>query len=204
MLTVMGAIRITGGALGGRQITVPPSGVRPSQDRLRQGVFSSLGAFVGGTRVLDLFAGSGALGFEALSRGAASVCWVERHPGTVAVLQRTVRDISAAVPGALLRVIRGDAMDPDRYGPHGPFDLVFADPPYGPGMESDLLPRLLVLLCRPAILATGAVLVYEQPAAAPIASSPSWDLVRERKSGDSRWLLYRLRGEEPAPAPREP
>ena len=95
-------------------------------------------------------------------------------------------------------------MDPDRYGPHGPFDLVFADPPYGPGMESDLLPRLLVLLCRPAILATGAVLVYEQPAAAPIASSPSWDLVRERKSGDSRWLLYRLRGEEPAPAPREP
>jgi 16S rRNA (guanine966-N2)-methyltransferase len=186
-------IRITGGGLGGRRIAVPPSGVRPSQDRLRQGVYSSLGAFVEGARVLDLFAGSGALGLEALSRGAASVCWVERHPKTFAILQRNVRDLSTATPGARLRTVRADAMDPDRYAPHGPFDLVLADPPYGPGTEADLLPRLLVSLGRPGLLAAGAVFVYEQPAAAPIASNPSWELVRERESGDSRWVLYRLR-----------
>jgi 16S rRNA (guanine966-N2)-methyltransferase len=186
-------IRITGGGLGGRRIAVPPSGVRPSQDRLRQGVYSSLGAFVEGARVLDLFAGSGALGLEALSRGAASVCWVERHAGTFAVLQRNVRDLAGTLPHARVRVVRGDAMDPARYAGYGPFDLVLADPPYASGTEADTLRKLLGLLAAPGILGPCAVFVYEQPASAPILSDPSWDLLRERESGDSRWLLYRLR-----------
>ena len=192
----MGMIRITGGALGGRRITVPASGVRPSQDRLRQGVFSSLGTFVDGASVLDLFAGSGALGLEALSRGAASVCWVERHPGTCAVLQRNTRELSADMPGVRVRVVRADAMDPARYAPHGPFNLVLADPPYAPGEDAGILPRLLRLLAESGAMAGGGILVYEQPRTAPIPSDPAWELLRDRDSGDSRWLLYRLRTQE--------
>lgn len=186
-------IRITGGVLGGRRIAVPPSGVRPSQDRLRQGVFSSLGSFVEGARVLDLFAGSGAYGLEALSRGAASVCWVEKHSGTCAVLQRNVADLAAAVPEARVRVMRGNAMDPAVYSARGPFDLVFADPPYAPGEESRMLPGLLRALVESATIAPRGVLVFEQQAGAAIASDPAWDLLRERESGDSRWLLYRVK-----------
>lgn len=186
-------IRITGGVLGGRRIAVPPSGVRPTQDRLRQGVFSSLGSFVEGVRVLDLFAGSGAYGLEALSRGAASVCWVEKHPGTCAVLQRNVADLAAAVPEARVRVMRGNALDPAVYSTRGPFDLVFADPPYAPGEESRMLPSLLRALAESAAIAPRGVLVFEQPAGAAIASDAAWDLLRERESGDSRWLLYRAK-----------
>lgn len=186
-------IRISGGTLGGRRIAVPPSGVRPSQDRLRQGVFSSLGSCVAGARVLDLFAGSGAYGIEALSRGAVSVCAVEKHAGTFAVLQRNIRALTGDLPDARARAVRGNAMEPAGYAAHRPFDLVFADPPYASGTESETLPRLLRLLAESDVMAAGGVLVYEQSATAPIASDPAWELRRERESGDSRWLMYRVR-----------
>lgn len=185
-------IRISGGTLGGRRIAVPPSGVRPSQDRLRQGVFSSLGAAVEGARVLDLFAGSGAYGIEALSRGAVSDCAVEKHAGTCTVLQQNLRTVAGDLPAARLRTVRGDALQPAGYAAHGPFDLVFADPPYAPGEEAGILPRLLRLLAESGVLAPDALLVYEQPARALAATDPAWTLLRERDSGDSRWLLYRL------------
>ncbi|MBU4460896.1 MAG: 16S rRNA (guanine(966)-N(2))-methyltransferase RsmD [Verrucomicrobia bacterium] len=188
----MGTIRISGGTLGGRRIAVPPSGVRPTQDRLRQGVFSSLGSSVAGARVLDLFAGSGAYGIEAVSRGAASVCAVEKHPGTCAVLQRNLHALAADLPDARMRAVRGDALQPAGYAAHGPFDLVFADPPYAPGEEAGTLPCLLRRLAESGVLAPAALLVYEQPARALSASDPAWTLLRERDSGDSRWLLYRL------------
>lgn len=194
----VGMIRISGGALGGRRIAVPPSGVRPSQDRLRQGVFSSLGSCVAGARVLDLFAGSGAYGIEALSRGAVSVCAVEKHAGTCAVLRRNLLALAGDFPDARARGIRGNALEPAGYAAHGPFDLVFADPPYASGQEAGTLPRLLRALAESGVLAPGALLVYEQPARAAAVADSAWELLRERDSGDSRWLLYRL---APAPPP---
>ena len=196
-------IRITGGRFGGRRIAVPPSGVRPSQDRLRQGVFSSLGQAVEDARVLDLFAGSGAYGLEAFSRGAASVCWVERHPRTCAVLERNVRDLAPEALHSGSRVIRADAMNAAAYAGRAPFDLVFADPPYAPGQKAGYLERLLRLLADAAVIGSGGVLVYEQPAGAPIISDPAWDLLRERRVGDSEWRLYRARLPSSGPPPDE-
>ncbi|MBI3987315.1 MAG: RsmD family RNA methyltransferase, partial [Lentisphaerae bacterium] len=141
-------MRITGGVLGGRRLRVPSGPVRPTQDRVREALFSSLAAFIPGARVLDLFAGSGAVGLEALSRGAAFVCWVESNRRVFAVLHENIRtlagDASARMgpkedagglpPGidpAVAGLVLREALDfLSAAPPEAPFDLVFADPPY--------------------------------------------------------------------------
>ena len=111
-------MRITSGHLKGRTIRVPAAGVRPSQDRLRESLFSSLGGRLDGWRVLDLFAGSGALGLEAWSRGAHEVVWIESHPRTFAVLRENVRALCLpeAETTRHARCVRGDAMSLQRWG----------------------------------------------------------------------------------------
>ena len=184
-------MRITGGEWGGRQIRVPKSGVRPSQDRLRQALFSSLGAAVAGARVLDLFAGSGALGLEALSRGAAFTCWVEQHPKAFETLRENVRALNGEDCTRAL-CVRGDAMDLPALERTGRvFDLVLADPPYETGACAGLLPRLLAALAQSPLLAPEGLLMYEQSADEPPAAAPGWELLRDRTMGGSRWLLYR-------------
>jgi 16S rRNA (guanine966-N2)-methyltransferase len=186
----MGLIRITGGIYGGRRITAP-AGIRPAQDRLRQGVFSSLGsAAVEGARVLDLFAGTGAYGIEALSRGAASVCWVERDPKVARVLEANVRSIAQDAAAAQVPIVRADAMDLVRYSGFGPFTLIFADPPYEPGARESVLPRLLRAFGETDAVPENGILVYEQAASAPAASDPAWTLLRDRAVGGSRWVAY--------------
>ncbi len=138
----MGTLRIVAGELRGRRIRVP-SGVRvrPTPDKVREALFDILGQHLSGTRVLDACAGTGALGFEALSRGAESATFIEEDPLVVAVLRRNALDLGVA---SRSRVLAGKAeLLISRRGTGGPFDLVLADPPYAGHLREAILSALL-------------------------------------------------------------
>jgi len=165
---------VIAGELGGRRLRAPRgAATRPTAERVREAVFSMLGE-LGGLRVLDLFAGSGALGIEALSRGAAHATFVERAPAPLAALRANL-----AALGLLERstVRAGDALTALR-GP-GTYDLVFLDPPYA--MAEALAGELERAL--PAVLAAGARVVSESDRRAPPALA--LPLERERRYGDT-------------------
>lgn len=119
--------RIVAGVAGGRRLAVPPKGTRPTSDRVREALFSAVESAVDldGARVLDLYAGSGALGLEALSRGAASATFVESASGALSVLRKNVAAVG--LPGV---VRAGKVAAVLAAGSSSPFDLVLADPPY--------------------------------------------------------------------------
>ena len=178
-------MRIIAGAAGGRRLAAPPEGTRPTTDRVREALFSSLDTHVRGdhggwsrVRVLDLFAGSGAVGLEALSRGAASATLVERDRRCLEVLRANVATVD---PRA--RVVAADAFAwvPDR----GPFDLVYIDPPYA--VSDDDVRRLLERLSSRGAFADDALIVVER---SQRSSSPwpreSVEPLRERAYGDTR------------------
>lgn len=152
-----GSLRIVAGRLGGRRIRVPGGErVRPTPDRVREALFSILGGSVHG-KVLDLYAGSGALGLEALSRGASNVTFVECDGGVLEVLRGNVTALGVAdecliVPGEVEAVLVENVL------PRSPFDLVLADPPYGehPGGA------LLAVLHSGGFLAREGVAVVER------------------------------------------
>jgi 16S rRNA (guanine966-N2)-methyltransferase len=150
--------RIVAGAAGGRRLKVPASGVRPTGDRAREGLFNSLGSLLDldGARVLDLYAGSGALGLEALSRGAAEVVFVESGSRVLPVLRANVTAVGLpggrVVAGSVPTVVTGPA--PAR------FDLVLADPPYATPVEEVL--GVLRGLVGGRWLADDAVVVVER------------------------------------------
>ncbi|PPK64356.1 16S rRNA (guanine(966)-N(2))-methyltransferase RsmD [Actinokineospora auranticolor] len=158
--------RIVAGAAGGRRLAVPPKGTRPTADRVREALFSALDAdgVLGGARVLDLYAGSGALGFEALSRGAALATLVEADRTAVSVLRRNAATV--ALPGVDIRASRVDRML--AAANRTPYDLVFADPPYA--VDDDELAAVLTELAA-GWLAPDATVVVE----------------RSTRSGDPRW-----------------
>ncbi len=150
--------RIVSGTARGRRLAVPASGVRPTGDRAKEGLFNSLGSLLDleGARVLDLYAGSGSLGLEALSRGAAEVVLVENGPRVLPVLRANVAAVG--LPGA--RVI-GAAVSSVVTGPApAAFDLVLADPPYAVGVPQVL--GVLQALCDGGWLAPEAVVVVER------------------------------------------
>jgi 16S rRNA (guanine966-N2)-methyltransferase len=121
-------MRIVGGQFGGRRLVLPKDArVRPTADRVREAWMSILGPALDGARVLDLFAGSGALGLEALSRGAASVTFVELNPPSLKALDQNITTLGVQDAAT---VHRGDAMRFAERLPVGAFDLVLADPPY--------------------------------------------------------------------------
>jgi 16S rRNA (guanine966-N2)-methyltransferase len=128
--------RIVAGVAGGRRLAVPRRGTRPTSDRVREALFSAVESAIDldGARVLDLYAGTGALGLEALSRGSAVAVLVESDPGALAVLRRNVADVG--LPGAVVRPGRVAAMLAE--SPDEPFDLVLADPPYAVDPAPDL------------------------------------------------------------------
>ena len=147
----MGAmVRIVAGVAGGRRLVVPPRGTRPTSDRVREAVFSAVQARrdLEGTRVLDLYAGSGALGLEALSRGAAQVRFVEFDRRAGAVLRRNIEALG--LPGAEVTiadvavVVRGD--------PGQPYDVVLADPPYALDDGAQLIARHASEFCHAGLL----------------------------------------------------
>ena len=150
--------RIIAGVAGGRRILVPPKGTRPTSDRVREALFSALDAGPGldGAAVLDLCAGSGALGLEALSRGAASVVFVESSPGVLPVLRENLAAVG--LPGG--RVVAGPVSTVLGGPPPARFDLVLADPPYAtPDHE---VVGVLVRLSEGSWLSPGAVVVVER------------------------------------------
>lgn len=180
-------MRITGGEIGGRLLKAPRSGLRPTQDRVRASLFSILGERVPGARFLDLFAGTGAVGIEAWSRGAAAVCWVESAPAVVRCLEENVRTLCAGqgriVRGEVLKVLRPGFAEP-------PFDLVYADPPYARDPRADEAReqwvRLMERLEAAAVVAPGGWMVMEQRDGEPVLERVGWLLVRDRRYGGSR------------------
>ena len=130
-------MRIVAGEFGGRRLVAPKGDIaRPTQDRVREAWFSILGDAVDGARVLDLFAGSGALGLESLSRGAASALFVEKARPSLLALEANIESLGV---GALAKVRKGDALSFAETLEGGAYDLVFADPPYDLGAGAKLV-----------------------------------------------------------------
>jgi len=132
-------LRITGGEFRGRMIRTPRGAeiTRPTQARLRQALLNSIQMRIPGARVLDLFAGSGSLAIEALSRGAAAAVCVENHKQVIAVLEQNRDELRL---GKRLRVIASSVESAwSRVVSEGPYDIIFADPPYAAGWEQKLL-----------------------------------------------------------------
>lgn len=129
-------MRIIAGNWGGRRIAAPPGrGTRPTLDRVREAWMSSVAPYLPGARVLDLFAGSGALGLEALSRGAEHAVFVEQAEGALGTLRANIRALGAQ---GCTEVIRADALRYVNGLEPGAFDVAFADPPYGTGSAAAL------------------------------------------------------------------
>ena len=182
-------MRVIAGRLGGRRLIAPRgSATRPTADRVKEALFSMLGD-VTGAAVLDLFAGSGALGIEALSRGAASAVFVEREPTARSTLKanlaalrldrRSARVLDSDALAALARAAQAG----ERY------DLVFIDPPYS--QAGGLGPKLSQAL--PQVLARGAAVVVESDRRAPLSLGLSVE--RERRYGDTSITIHRHHGE---------
>jgi 16S rRNA (guanine966-N2)-methyltransferase len=185
-----GRIRIIGGQWRGRKLAVPDSpGLRPTGDRARETLFNWLSPQLHGARCLDLFAGSGALGLEAASRGAGQVSLVERQTELV----RTLREIAAGWPGGeRVEVILADAIAWLEQN-QGPFDIVFVDPPFEAGLQG----RVLALLRRPGLLAPDAR-VYVESGRGDHDLAPGdlegFEELRCKRQGDVTLRLLRLAG----------
>lgn len=174
--------RVIAGLAGGRRLKVPPTGVRPTGDRAREGLFNSLGTLLDldGATVLDLYAGSGALGLEALSRGAGSVVLVESSPRVLAVLRANLAAVD--LPGG--RVVAGSVPTVVAGPPPAGFDLVLADPPYATPVEEVV--DVLGSLVDGNWLAPGAVVVVERSSReAPFAWPTPLTALRERRYGEA-------------------
>lgn len=173
-------MRIVAGRAKGRRLAAPADGTRPTSDRAREALFNSLTSLLelDGARVLDLFAGTGAVGLEALSRGAVEAVLVESNRVAADVLRRNTDTV--ALPGA--RIVRRPVSAYLAAPADGEFDFVFADPPYD--YADAELTALLALLVRGGRLADQAVIVVERAAR---AAAPTWPdevtAVRHRRYG---------------------
>jgi len=179
-----GSVRVVAGrARGLRLRTLPGLLVRPTADRVKEALFSLLGHDLSGIRVVDCFAGTGALGIEAWSRGAASVGFVEQDPAVLAVLAANLQRLPDR---AAFRVIRGDGLDPATWGAGVlPVDLILADPPYRAGLG----PRWLRALGGVEALAPGGRLVLEHESGAR-PGDPEWELRDRRRYGDTELSVF--------------
>jgi 16S rRNA (guanine966-N2)-methyltransferase len=182
-------MRVIAGRLGGRRLSAPPGrATRPTSDRVREALFSMLGP-IDGVSVLDLFAGTGALGIEALSRGASKALFVERNAAAVATLKGNLARLELAEP--LVRVKVGDALSALRSARRAgeTYDLVFVDPPYSQLRDSER--ELSALL--PTVLAPGARVVVESdrraPAELPLA------VAQHKRYGDTTITIHRTEGQ---------
>jgi 16S rRNA (guanine966-N2)-methyltransferase len=176
--------RLIAGKAGGRRLRVPPGqGTRPTSDRAREGLFASLISEFGdlsGLKVLDLYAGSGAVGLEALSRGAARVLLVESDARAAAVIKENIGVV--ALPGAALAVDRVERLL-GRPPEGGRYDLVFADPPYA--VTGEAVARVLLQL-GDGWLAEGALVVVERATrSGPVDWPPGYAAGKSRRYGEA-------------------
>lgn len=190
-------MRITGGAWRSRRLDGPgrTAAVRPTPDAMRERAFAVLGERVRGARFLDLFAGTGAVGLEALSRGAAAVTFVERDPTTARVLRGNCArfDLEAARAAILVRPVAAALRELARGG--AVFELAWADPPFERWQEGL---EALVAAFSTGLLASGALACLECPAKAEVAGAlpGRLEVVRDLKGGASRLVMIRRAGVE--------
>lgn len=181
--------RIIAGIAGGRRIAGPPRGTRPTTDRVREALFNVVTARrnLAGLSVLDLYAGSGALGLEALSRGAASALFVESDPRSAAVITRNIAALGLS--GATVR--RGTVTAIVSADAQAPVDLVLADPPYG--VEAVEIESVLAALVTHRWARAGTVAVVERAtSSAPLDWPAGWRPWKPRRYGDTRLELAEL------------
>jgi 16S rRNA (guanine966-N2)-methyltransferase len=168
---------------------VAQAGLRPTAERIRETLFNWLAPVIEGSRCLDLFAGTGALGLESLSRGARSVVFVEAAAAAVTQLRESIRLLDAA--GAT--VIRQDASDYLRHARPEAFDIVFVDPPFA----ADFYEELCRLLTERGWVRAGTLVYLEQDRRRELpALPPGWRPQREKTAGNVRYTLVRVSEEE--------
>jgi 16S rRNA (guanine966-N2)-methyltransferase len=185
------SVRIIGGGWRGRRVSFPDiPGLRPTPDRVRETLFNWLQHAVAGARCLDLFAGSGALGLEALSRGAKEVVFVEQAVAASRGLQEQLVRLGGACRGQVVE------MGAARYlrTPAPPFDLVFLDPPF----ERDALAEYVPMLDAGNWLNIGGLVYLENEKKAGIPALPShWELLKSKSAGEVGYHLARVGSREP-------
>jgi 16S rRNA (guanine966-N2)-methyltransferase len=184
-------MRVVGGRLKGRNIAAPASrDIRPTADRLRESVFNILvHAYdnpIDGARVLDLFAGTGALGIEAVSRGAAFTLFVDNGAEARALLRNNVESLAL---GGVTKVYRRDATDLGPAHPVLPFSLAFLDPPYGKGLAE----KSLGSLRDGGWLVPGALVVVEEAKAAAFVAPEGFEELERRTYDDTEFVFLRAR-----------
>ena len=182
-----GRLRIVAGKWRSRLLPVADEpGLRPTSERIRETLFNWLTPDIHGMRCLDLFAGSGALGFEALSRGAASVVFVETAPGAAKTLRVSIGTLDAGDA----TVVQTDAQAFLKSDNPQKFDLVFLDPPFA----DDLLEDLCRLLAGSGCLAAGARIYLEQGREQTVPTLPEgWSFIREKTTGNVRYSLVSVK-----------
>lgn len=184
-------MRIIAGEAGGRRLRCPPGqGTRPTSDRVREALFSMLEAPPATARVLDVFAGAGTLGLEALSRGAVEAVFIERDRTALRFLRQNIdslgfADRAAVISGDSLRALKGGRLS-------GPFTWVFIDPPYA----SDLATRVLDVLDSSALIdADSTVIVEHDRRRPPPPMAGALEKSQSRRYGDTEVTLYRRGGQ---------
>lgn len=180
-------MRIVGGRLGGRPLATPRTqSIRPTSDRLRERLFNVLAhnhrEALDGGRVLDLFAGTGALGLEALSRGAAFAVLVDDGFEARGLIRQNIEALGL---GGVARLLKRDATRLGAVAPFEPFTLAFLDPPYGKGLAD----RALSSLAAGGWLTPGGLAVVEEKAGEAVAVPAGWDVIDRREQGDSQALV---------------
>jgi 16S rRNA (guanine966-N2)-methyltransferase len=181
-------MRIVAGKWGGRTLRAPHGmAVRPTTDRVREALFSILGDRVEGRAVLDLFAGTGALSIEAMSRGASSAFLAEPDPDAFAALSANLASVGATgadtFKGDFRKAIRRLALQQRRFG------LVFLDPPYGKGLAA----AAAKAISAARLLSGDALVVVEEASRTADASFPAgWDIITDRRYGDTRVTIFEV------------
>jgi 16S rRNA (guanine966-N2)-methyltransferase len=183
------SVRIIGGRWRGRRVAFPDlPGLRPTPDRVRETLFNWLQHSLTQARCLDLFAGSGALGLEALSRGAREVVFVDQAPAAARNLKAQLQRLDAFVEAKIME------MGAARYLATAPqaFDIVFMDPPFG----TDALPQYVALLDANAWVSNGSLVYLENERGAGVPSlPPHWELLKSKSAGEVRYHLARVNGD---------
>jgi 16S rRNA (guanine966-N2)-methyltransferase len=178
-------VRIIGGIWRGQKLSfVPIEGLRPTGDRIRETLFNWLTPVIHGAHCLDLFAGSGALGFEALSRGAQSTTFIELDPSAITLLQQNQTHLKAE----RANIVGANAIEwLKTTKPPQPFDVVFLDPPFA----ADLFQPCCDLLQQEHLLANNAYIYIEMDSQQPAPKTPaSWLLLKEKTTGQVTYRLY--------------
>jgi 16S rRNA (guanine966-N2)-methyltransferase len=187
-------MRVIAGIAGGIQLDVPKQQVRPTMDRVKAAIFSSLGQAVIGARVLDLFAGTGALGIEALSRGAASVRFVDQNREAVATIERNLA--KTKLNG---RVLRREVFDFLRRPISSErFNIIFADPPYEKTDEGKMFTALLLASDELAgLLEPSGIFVLEKRPSEEMPDVKGWRIIRSKSYGATEVLFLARANSEP-------